>query len=54
MSSRRFCSKSLLDSLDEAMILYEANELESDKIQCNTEENIDGLMKENNEKSEFL
>lgn len=34
-----------LDSLDGAMILYEANELESRKNQFNTMENIDGLMK---------
>ncbi|KAF0735678.1 Uncharacterized protein FWK35_00026844, partial [Aphis craccivora] len=40
-----------LDSLDGAMILYEANELESRKNQFNTMENIDGLMKKSNEKS---
>jgi len=45
--------QSHLDSLDGAMILHEANELESRISQTNREENIDSLMKEKNKKSTF-
>lgn len=45
--------QSHLDSLDGAMILHEAHELESRKSQRNTDENIDSLMKEKNETSAY-
>lgn len=45
--------QSHLDSLDGAMILHEANELEYRKSQMNTEENIDSPMKEKNKNSAY-